>query len=148
MRKSACKQTRSVATVRLTLKRILFLNTKSPASKYYTSTYIVKQTVSITRNGPWYFCLETITQIVCPFRGGNTISKSGDLDLEIARVCQSSFKRAVGRTVADRWERTQEIPPGSESPVMATQTRLVAGRTFVILQMLCVLSGVQVSGKH
>lgn len=45
---------------------------------------------------------ETITQIVCPFPGGNTISKSGDLDLEIARVCQSSFKRAVGRTVADR----------------------------------------------
>lgn len=142
------KQTRSVATARLTLKRIRILYAKSPASKYNTSTNIVKQTVSITRNGPWYFCLETITQIVCPFRGGNTISSSGDLDLEIIRVCQSSFKRAVGRTVADRGKRTQDIPPDSTSSVMATQTRLVAGPTLAILQMLCVLSGIQVSGKH
>ena len=76
MRKSASNLARSVATARLTTKRIRILYAKYPASKCNTSTNIVKQTVSITRNGPWYFCLETITQIVCPFRGGNTISSA------------------------------------------------------------------------
>lgn len=63
-------------------------------------------------------------------------------------MCQSSFKRAAGKTVADRCRRTQDIPPDSTSSVMETQTRLVAVATLVILQMLCVLSGIQVSGKH
>lgn len=62
-------------------------------------------------------------------------------------MCQSSYKRAAGWTVADRCTRTQDIPPGSTNSAMETQTRLVAVPTLVILQIFCLLIGTQVSGN-